>query len=100
MVTLPAATLRVGHFLRKLTETVVLVHWATSASRRDELAVLTRTEKVVADLVARGFNNGEIAEQLVLAEGTIKNHISALLRKLDARDRTVLALRLAKALGL
>ena len=42
----------------------------------------------------------EIAQTLFLAEGTVKNHVSALLRKLDARDRTVLALRLAKALGL
>lgn len=72
----------------------------TSAGSRDGLALLTRTERIVAGLVARGLNNTEIAEQLVLAEGTIKNHVSALLRKLDARDRTVLALRLAKALGL
>lgn len=71
-----------------------------SESRRDELALLTRTERVVAGLVARGANNQEIAGQLVLAEGTVKNHVSALLRKLDARDRTVLALRLAKALGI
>lgn len=72
----------------------------TPMNRQDELALLTPAEKNVAGLVARGLNNSEIAEQLVLAEGTIKNHVSTLLRKLDARDRTVLALRLAKALGL
>ena len=53
----------------------------------------------MAELVARGLTNPEIAETLVLAEGTVKNHVSALLRKLDARDRTALALTLYKALG-
>lgn len=71
-----------------------------AASSQDEpLAVLTRGERMVAELVARGQTNTEIAETLVLAEGTVKNHVSALLRKLDARDRTALALTLHKALG-
>lgn len=60
----------------------------------DPLDVLTRTERLVAEQVARGRTNGEIAEELVLAEGTVKNHVSALLRKLGARDRTALALQL------
>ena len=38
------------------------------------------------------------SEDLVLAEGTVKNHVSALLRKLEARDRTALALMLYKSL--
>lgn len=63
------------------------------------LAILTRGERVVAELVARGLTNSEIAAQLVLAEGTVKNHVSALLRKLGERDRTALALTLYKALG-
>lgn len=63
------------------------------------LAVLTRTERVVAGLVAKGLTNTEIATTLVLAEGTVKNHVSALLRKLGERDRTALALTLYKALG-
>ena len=63
------------------------------------LAILTRTERVVAELVAKGLTNTEIATRLVLAEGTVKNHVSALLRKLDARDRTALALTLYKALN-
>lgn len=64
----------------------------------DPLGMLTRTERLVADLVALGRSNGEIAEELVLAEGTVKNHVSALLRKLGARDRTVLALQLYRSI--
>ncbi|EWS80943.1 transcriptional regulator [Brachybacterium phenoliresistens] len=63
------------------------------------LAILTRSERAVAGGVAQGRTNGEIAASLHLAEGTVKNHVSALLRKLEARDRTALALQLAKALG-
>lgn len=66
--------------------------------KTNDLAVLTRAELAVAELVARGANNREIADQLYLAEGTVKNHVSALLRKMNARDRTVLALRLADSL--
>lgn len=57
--------------------------------------VLTATERSVADLVARGMPNAEIAARLHLAHGTVKNTVSALLRKLDEADRTALALRLA-----
>ena len=64
----------------------------------DPLAVLTRSERLVAEQVAEGRSNAEIAAVLVLAEGTVKNHVSALLRKLGARDRTALALTLYKTL--
>ena len=53
---------------------------------------LTPTEKTVAELVGRGLSNREIAAELHLAEGTVKNHISALLRKTQVPDRTRLAL--------
>lgn len=68
------------------------------AAAADPLAVLTRTERLVAELVADGRTNAEIASVLVLAEGTVKNHVSSLLRKLDQRDRTGLALALYKTM--
>lgn len=71
---------------------------AGGTGEQDPLAVLTRTERLVAEHVAEGRTNGEIAAELVLAEGTVKNHVSALLRKLGARDRTALALLLYKVL--
>ena len=70
----------------------------TESSMSPVLAILTPTEREVAALVAEGLTNQAIAERMVLAEGTVKNHVSALLRKLQAPDRTVLALTLYKAL--
>lgn len=61
-------------------------------------SVLSPAEQAVAELVALGLPNADIAERLVLAHGTVKNTVSALLRKLDERDRTSLALRLARDL--
>lgn len=62
------------------------------------LTTLTPTELQVAELVATGAANAEIADELCLAEGTVKNHVSMLLRKLGQRDRTRLALLLARLL--
>jgi DNA-binding NarL/FixJ family response regulator len=53
----------------------------------------------VLRLLAEGSSNREIASALFLAEGTVKNHVTNLLGKLGARDRTQAALR-GKALGL
>lgn len=57
---------------------------------------LTDAEHAVADLVALGLPNAEIAARLHLAHGTVKNTVSSLLRKLGQPDRTALALQLAR----
>ncbi|NCP86942.1 MAG: DNA-binding response regulator [Anaerolineae bacterium CG_4_9_14_3_um_filter_57_17] len=49
---------------------------------------LTGRELDVLRLIAKGFNNGEIAGQLHLSEGTVRNHVSAILEKLGVSDRT------------
>lgn len=67
---------------------------ARAEGRGQSLAMLTRTERVVAERVSRGMTNPEIAADLVVAEGTVKNHMTSLLRKLDQPNRTALALLL------
>lgn len=54
----------------------------------NDLAVdLSSRELEVLRQVATGASNKEIADLLVIAEGTVKNHLTSILAKLDARDR-------------
>ena len=55
-------------------------------------ADLTDREVEVLRLIAKGATNREIAEQLVISEGTVKNHISNILSRLGLRDRTQAAI--------
>lgn len=55
---------------------------------------LTPREREIAYLVAEGRTNKEISETLFITEGTVKNHITKILDKLELRDRTQLALNI------
>ena len=58
------------------------------APEEEPLEKLTDREEEILKLLAAGLSNKEIAQQLSLSEGTVKNHISAILAKLHANDRT------------
>ena len=60
---------------------------------------LSERELEILALIARGASNREIASQLFIAEGTVKNHVTHILGKLGVRDRTQAALK-ARELGL
>ena len=60
---------------------------------------LSERELEILALIARGDSNKELAEQLFIAEGTVKNHVTHILGKLGVRDRTQAALK-ARELGL
>lgn len=53
---------------------------------------LSKKELEVMEQVANGLNNKEIAANLCLSEGTVRNYISTILEKLELRDRTQLAI--------
>ncbi|GAP20334.1 response regulator [Leptolinea tardivitalis] len=60
---------------------------------------LSDREKQILKMVAQGASNKEIAEELVIAEGTVKNHLSNIFDKLEARDRMQAVIK-SKELGI
>jgi DNA-binding NarL/FixJ family response regulator len=71
--------------------------FATEAEKTFE--PLSKRESEILDLVATGISNLEIAQKLVISEGTVKNHLSKILYKLGVKDRLQAVLK-AKQIGL
>lgn len=63
----------------------------TMKQKDPRVELLTDREIDICRLVGEGKSNREIADELYLSEGTVKNHITRVLVKLDLRDRTQLA---------
>ena len=55
--------------------------------------LLSEREREILGFMAGGFSHKEIANAVFLAEGTVKNHVSTILAKLDCRDRTQAVLK-------
>jgi DNA-binding NarL/FixJ family response regulator len=73
--------------LTEQTEAEVARRAAPARATPDAEEITTREREVLRLLVA-GYSNREIGRALFVAEGTIKNHVSNILRKLGVRDRT------------
>ncbi len=58
---------------------------------------LTGREREILNLIAQGYNNMEIAEQLVLSHKTVRNHISNIFSKLQVADRAQAIIRAREA---
>ena len=57
---------------------------------------LSKREREIAELAARGLRNGEIAEMLHISEGTVKNHLKIVFRKLNIDRRSSLRGKICK----
>ena len=84
---------------RRLLDRFARLSVPADETHAERLRELTEREREVLKLVAHGLSNREIAEKLVLAEPTVKTHVSHLLIKLGLRDRAQLVV-LAYELGI
>lgn len=66
--------------------------YSTIKIDRDYIESLSSSDWNIIKEVEKGLSNKEIAEELNLTEGTIRNYLSNILNKLDLRDRTQLAI--------
>jgi DNA-binding NarL/FixJ family response regulator len=73
-----------GSLLQPVVATRLLDHMSGSSSQ----AALTEREREVLQVLAKGLPNKEIASVLSISERTVKFHVSSLLRKLEAGNRT------------
>jgi DNA-binding NarL/FixJ family response regulator len=75
---------------RLIAEYAARARPAPDARTATALGALTEREREVLALVAQGLSNEEIAERLVLSRATARTHVSRVLAKVGARDRTQL----------
>lgn len=67
-----------------------------SAEENLDIYELTDREKDIVRLIAKGLSNKEIAGEVYLSEGTVKNHITSILSKMDLKHRTQIAIKYLK----
>ena len=70
----------------------VLERVRTGPPKNKELEALTAQEQKILELIGEGMTNRQIAEQMYLAEKTVKNYVSSMLAKLGLESRTQAAI--------
>jgi len=80
----------VGKVVTQISQSDVFVRNESSAS------MLTAREREVLDLILMGHSNLEISSELAIKERTVKEHVGAILRKYEVKDRVALLLKIGK----
>lgn len=99
-------TVRAGNAFVSPSSTRALVrHAGRSAAfserhrAREQMAGLSERERAVAELVAEGASNRQIAQELFMSESTVKTHLSSVMVKLAADSRVAVAIIADRARG-
>lgn len=96
------AAARGESFLQPSVTTRVIAEFARLSDHPNTSSTLVEPlsdrEREILRLISNGSSNREIAEKLFITEGTVKNHVTNILSKLNVRDRTQAALK-ARELG-
>ncbi|CAG0937343.1 Response regulator protein VraR [Thermoflexales bacterium] len=88
-----------GSLLQPIVASKLMQHLSDQAAKAEDALDLTPREIEVLRLMAQGHSNKQIATALVITERTTKFHVSSILAKLDARNRTE-AVKIAAQRGL
>ena len=94
---LPAAV--AAKLTARLARQPAVPHGFDAARRRANEATLSEKEREIAELMIRGKTNKEIAAAQFMSEGTIRNYVSAIYRKIGTNDRTIAIMTLRPLLN-
>jgi two-component system response regulator DevR len=89
-------TAAAGRTVMSTKALMAILHASHKAVGKDPLAGLTALERELFELVGQGLSNAEIATEMRLAPGTVRNYVSRLLRKLGVERRAQLVVLAAQ----